>query len=541
VNSVPKAVHHQPVKAFGLNHSLIAPALVISFLVSTKINWHPHHSYDIWLWDETWYLSNGISDLRHFLYFGESYENAPLYSAFYSIVHHLWVDDPIFCYFYGGVAIITIFIVMSFLSFLAVSRSLVISLACMGMLTIGNAADIWPRVSLAAIIVISVTIIVSKWSNASLNASSIMTIGAFITSFVRPEFVVSLYLFMILTFILLVRRVMMFRLMPLSRTDFPAVISIASLLCFSAFWSFPILHISARGFLAFGQHFAVRVAQEQRLDMDPWINWRRITEESFPGANSIASALLINPATFALFLFKNLAATVRSAISTYVMPITPWRGLSRIIVLVSYIWLTFRILRAFIEQSSPIKKLSGVDKIVVCGILIFITPVAVSCIVISPRSHYLVIAVFLLLLLISTIVGHLAIEERPHTIVAASCILFWFTPTLIVPSQPNLEIIRKLRDLPRVSTMVEIDGGWCTYLLPRCQTIFAYELDNTVNLNEYLDERHVDAIFVSPALLRHTPVSSNPQFANIVRDPAPNGWTVWPINNKNYLLTRKTK
>jgi hypothetical protein len=66
-------------------------------------------------------------------------------------------------------------------------------------------------------------------------------------------------------------------------------------------------------------------------------------------------------------------------------------------------------------------------------------------------------------MLISAMVGHLILEERSFFAAVASCIVFLFTPALYAlytTTQPNLEIIRKLRDQQGISTMVEMDGGW---------------------------------------------------------------------------------
>jgi hypothetical protein len=542
----------RPIKAFEPNWIFIAIAFAFSILTLVKINWYMPRSYDIWLWDETWYLFNGISDGHNLFYFGDPYEtatlysyfyrfeNAPLYSAFYTSVHNFW-SDATSTYLYGGNIIIILSIAMAFFAFLAVSNSLVFSLACVGILTISNAASIWPRVSLAAIALISITVIATRLSKTIFSATSIMMVGAFLAAFIRPEFVLSLYIFMILNAFFAVHKAITFRSASLSSADLPALISIAALFGLAVAWSFPILHLSAKGFSAFGQHFAVRVVAKQGLDINPWVNWRRITEQSFPGANSVVSAFIINPRAVAAFLIDNAVGTAEAAISTYIMPITPWHGLSRIVVLAFYAAVTYQVLRACTYKTSQIRHFSGIDKMMVCAILIFMAPVAISCIIVYPRSHYLVMLAFLVLMLICTLVGHLTLEERPFTVVVASCVLFWFTPALYSINQPNLEIIRKLRDLPGISTMVEIDGGWCTYLSPQCKTIFAYDLDKVVDVKSYFDERRVDAIFVSEGLLRYTPVSGNPQFANIIEDPTASSWTVRTLNNESYLLIREAK
>jgi hypothetical protein len=494
-------------------------------------------SFDIWLWDETWYLHNGISDSRNFFYFGDSYENAPLYSSFYTIVHCLW-SNPIYTYFYGGVIVIVLFVVMSFFAFLVISSSLTFSLACVGILTIGNAADVWPRVSLAAIALISATLVSARLCKSLFSAAAIMMVGAFLTAFIRSEFVVSLYILIVLTGIIAISKVINFRSASFSLADTPALFAIVSLLGLAVVWSFPVLHLSAKGFTAFGQHFALRAVAYQGSGTNPWVNWNRITQQAFPGAGSVVSAFIINPRELARFLFENAAGTFRAAISTYLMPITPWRGFSRITLLVVYVTLGYQVLRGCRLRLSRARAFSELDKMTVFGILTFIVPVAVSCIIVYPRSHYLVILVFLVLMLICTLPGLLILEEHPFNLAAVSCVLLWFTPALHAINQPNLEIIRKLRDIPNISRMVEIDRGWCTYLAQPCETIFAYDLDKVIDLKSYFKKKGVDTIFVSKELLRYTPVFENPQFVNIVEDPVANGWTVETLDSNNYLLIR---
>jgi hypothetical protein len=416
----------------------------------------------------------------------------------------------------------------------------VFSFACVGILTIGNAASVWPRVSLAAIAIIGTTVIAARLCTTIFSAASTLMIGAFLATFVRPEFVLSFYIFMLITAVIVIQKVMTFRFSSFSFGDFPALINIASLIGLTVIWSFPILHSSARGFVAFGQHVALRLIGEQGLT-NPFDNWGQITEQSFPGANSVVSAFIVNPRAFLKFLYLNAIGTVWAVISTYIIPITPWRGLSRIILFVFYSALTYQVLGALTHKTSKIRVVSKIDKMTEYGILIFIAQTVVSCILTYPSSHIVVILTFLMLMSICAMVGRLILDERAFFATVASCIVFVFTPALYTITQPNLEIIRKLRDQQGISTMVEMDGGWCTYMFPQCKTIFAYELPNVLDPKSYFDENRVDAIFVSERLLRYTPVAGNPRFANIIEDPTANGWSVRTLDSENYLLIRKAK
>jgi hypothetical protein len=217
-------------------------------------------------------------------------------------------------------------------------------------------------------------------------------IGAFLTAFVRADFVLSFYIFMLITAVIAIQKVRSVRSTSFSLGDFPAIISIAALICLTVIWSFPILHFSGRGFSALGQHFAVRLIGEQGLT-NPWDNWRQITEQSFPGATSVAGAFIVNPRAFLKFLYFNGIDTVRAEISTYIIPITPWRGLSRIIVFVFYSALTYQVLRvtyqvvrARTHNSFKIRAASKIGTMTEFGILVFIAQTLVSCIVIYPAS-----------------------------------------------------------------------------------------------------------------------------------------------------------
>src|SRR3954451_10617277 len=115
-----KPFHRRPTEALTTlwQYTALRPTYVFlglcSILVTlAKMNWYLPQSYDIWLWDETWYLHNGISDPQEFFYFGSSYENGPLYSFFYAVIHSLVWRDPIYTYLYGGAVVIVFCLVMA--------------------------------------------------------------------------------------------------------------------------------------------------------------------------------------------------------------------------------------------------------------------------------------------------------------------------------------------------------------------------------------------------------------------------------------------
>src|SRR5581483_5094281 len=87
-----------------------------------------------------------------------------------------------------------------FLTFLAVfaclavlSRSYVFSSLALGILLLSPAPTVWPRVSLAAIIILALTLMAATAPRKTSACFAILMLGAFLVSFVRPEFVLAFY------------------------------------------------------------------------------------------------------------------------------------------------------------------------------------------------------------------------------------------------------------------------------------------------------------------------------------------------------------
>jgi len=179
--------------ALGKNHRLLVAvkwiAIVLVVLSFAKTLQNAPSNFDIELWDETNYLSDGISKTRPLF---ADYEDSGLYSAFYRVLS-IFISDPVDLYLYEANVIVFLTFLAVFACLAVLSRSYVFSSLALGILLLSPAPTVWPRVSLAAIIILALTLMAATAPRKTSACFAILMLGAFLVSFVRPEFVLAFY------------------------------------------------------------------------------------------------------------------------------------------------------------------------------------------------------------------------------------------------------------------------------------------------------------------------------------------------------------
>ncbi|MEI9988067.1 MAG: hypothetical protein WDN69_36165 [Aliidongia sp.] len=121
--------------------------------------------------------------------------------------------------------------------------------------------------------------------------------AAYLAAFIRPEFVLSFYILLVLQLGILVelplrRRRMARGLAPVTSPELAAAgVASAFIAAMSFIWSFPVLQGGERAFVAFGAHYAMQYATAHKLDIDAWIDWRLVITDQFPGAHTVFEAV----------------------------------------------------------------------------------------------------------------------------------------------------------------------------------------------------------------------------------------------------------
>jgi hypothetical protein len=278
-------------------------------------------------------------------------------------------------------------------------------------------------------------------------------------------------------------------------------------------WSFPMLKGGERAMMAFGQHYAVRWVSEHNSGLDPWLNYKSITDTMFPGATTPMQALFANPSEWLHFTIQNvfgIVPTIRKlllGVGTYKAT-----GVLLTVVLLGLL-VSVRSMHNRVQDigwSSVLKTLPLVES----G-LYAVAPLT-ALVLVYPNAYSAV------LLLAALMPGCFAVA-RWHSwskmsdlfiaLCAALAIATVARPLPAIGRQPTLSAIVSLRklNLP-IHRMLEIDGGWCTYLTPPCPTNphsalkpmsgRFWDTRKPKPVLETVVEEDIDAIMVSDALVQ---------------------------------------
>jgi hypothetical protein len=520
---------------------------------------------DIGLWDETIYLGGGLSHTFDFA----AYEADPLYQAYYYAVG-LAIQDAKDVYFFGGLALqLTTLCSIGFVAWI-LSRSLAIATFTFGLILCSPFLLAWPRISYLAVIFVVWGCLLASLETRLANRLALTMLVSFLICFVRPEFVLTMYLsggaLLVVLFGWTVPeayRVVQGRVqfeshdLYLYRLDLYRLgtyLSLFVVLCFA--WSFPLLRGDQRAMEAFGQWYAVWWVSEHGSPLDPWLNWSSIVEKVFPGAASPAQALLSNPTEWIRSRIHNISA----------YPLTMTRlllGRGSIVIAFGLFWLLsiaawsmHNRMRSVIGLSSSLKTVPLVE----CGL--YAAAPLVTMILVYPNAHYAVI-------LLSALIPSCVAVGRWHSwskvadlaiaLLGALAIAVAARP-LPLTDQPILQTIIELRNLNLpIRRMLEVDGGWCTYLKPPCATEFPSAgsadeatqggeaqasvstermLETTTPLLKMVVDRRVDAILVSTRLRDFLRTRQDRSLDGLITDQSASGteWRRYEIADGRYLL-----
>jgi hypothetical protein len=521
---------HGAIKQFCRYGCLVVIALLALATWRRYSNW-PSDS-DIGLWDETIYLNGGLSHTFDFA----SYEQAPLYEAYYYAVG-LFIHDATDVYFFGGLVLQLITLCsIGFVTWI-LSRSLAVAALTFGLVLCSPFLLSWPRVSYLAVVFVVLGSWLATLETRVANRLALTTLVSFIICFVRPEFVITMYLAGGALLVVLigwtgpeiyrfVRGRAQVEIRDLCRLA--AYLSAAGVLCFA--WSFPLLQGGQRAMAAWSQHYAVRWVSDHGWFVNPWLYYMPIVEKVFPGAKTPAQALLSNPTEWLRFTVHNMLGSIPSMRSLLSGPESRMIALGLFGLLFVSAWSMPNRMQS-VGFLSVLKSMPFVE----CA-LYAVAPLA-AMVLIYPEPHYAVI------LLSALMICCVAVGRRHSwskvsdlfiALLAALAIALAVHP-LPVTDRPVLQTIIELRDLNLpIRRMLEADGGWCAYLKPPCTLEYASE--GVPVLKTVLD-RKVDAILISPTF-RHLLWTRNDQSLDELINQRAGGmeWRRYEIGDGQYLL-----
>lgn len=480
-----------------------------------------------------------------------STEWGPLYTQWYKFILFI-LPDRITALYFNHLALALLFAgtLYAFTYYLNLPTGYGFFIAIAAILTGIIAVDI--RVGLLALIVLILTFLVvvrlqsvpAKWFAAAT--------GALITAYIRPEFWLT---FLLLASTLLVVLWRANRTPILHRIGY--ALGLGGLFVVCAL-SFGVIELgSKRSWVAFGQHFAANAVIWSGSNLDPWTDWRQITQQTFGNADSIGTAAFNNP--------RALIAHV--AVNSFFMPwyllrllITPafliaiggvlagW-GISNVVIGRSRLqpmaiasWLKQR----WYEGRSSF----AVNYIAMICICLCALPVTIAAVVIWPSVRHLSFILTLMSLTI-LIVWQPALVRLPATTTTRAIIWsaiglsgLWLggfylhqQPSL---NQPNLNTVRVIQSLAIAQDINALPA--CALAQMAGPNVREIAVDPTKSLTHLLRDQAFQLVITGDSRLdnRH-PYRNDPMWPDFIANPERYGFVRIAIpQTTRSLLVAKT-
>ena len=496
------------------------------------------HIFDIALYDESGYMHRGQAPgLLNF----SNYEWAPLYSLYYRAVS-LVVRDPVDVYMVGGLLVLFAAFLLGALATQLLSGNPILAVLLAAFPLFAGVFVIWPRPSFLVIAMLGAAIPLALRFRRTADKAAILTVVAFLLTFVRPEFITAFYLMLAVaaaSFLWMLWS--QGRVTPEGRQTLAALLTVpglsfAAVAALALAWSLPAPVGYGRAFMAFGQHYALRYVVDHGLPLSSWQNWLPIVAREFPGASTVGAAFRIAPVKFLHFYAANLGdmiteiwQTARQVIDRRAL----FFGIGAAMLVAGAAW-QLRAVRPDRGQIRvPDASRGGLGPDILLIVILGLPPL-LGCILVYPRLHYIIMVEFIACLLLARALRGLAprglAPPLAPALAAALGLLLVFSIQPLPPApQPNVAIIRTLRALPPVRQMVEDDGGWCYYLPSRCTPYFLDAMTDATELRDLMAKDFFDAVMISPSVRSYAAAHPDLALDFLFAGASHPGWTSYPL------------
>jgi hypothetical protein len=514
----------------------LAVLAFIALLVLAR-SLHREAVFDLHLWDESFYLLNGIRLLTVGF---PTPEWGPLYAAWYWL-ESLLIHDRIALYYANWAFLLAANLVVAWLVMRKLGVGFLVTVGALTALAFAGAFDSIANIQMLASAILGLAILVAlgrrTLSGAFSAAASMVAVGVF----VRPDLAVAFAALLTGTCIsAVVER-------SLWRPAIPAGIALVACLAFGN----PFGGNQARAFVAFGQHYAKNAnaaAPPQARIQRPDVDWYRFVVADFGRVESVRDAILANPAAFMWHIGQN-ACRLASRLAGPVTPGVPGGGVMGWGLLLALVAGAAASLR---KHDRTALLLAAVAASAVLG-------EAASALLVFPNEPYLAIPVLAVVALgLSGIRTWRPRRDAALAGAAAALVLAiapgrtsaapWYvpverapTPEAVCPGCPYgaavANSIAWIRAAPGARFLILSDFPASIAYSPNWQAD-GFGFDRCPELIRCIDE--LGAVTIDPAFVEFYSIRSDPLLPILLTNPAALGLSDKRVLAQNVLLLAKT-
>lgn len=493
---------------------------------------------DIALFDETGYLNAGLH--LHSLGLPHA-ESAPLYAIWYYVLSFLRAD-PV-ALFYLNFKALTTLLPLSLYAVLRRYQCPLLPAVIIAFLFLISGANlaVGPKVSQFAVLVILASLFVASFAQSNTARLAIITGGALLSSYARPE----LFFAFALLFVLSVG-VFLVKERHVSNLSSVLGLAVGSILLIAALGVPP--SGGWRSSMAFAQHFSLNwVSWTHNTELSPWDDWQEIVARNFGGAQSITDAARNNPPLFVNHLVYNALNIPRPLIREFfrhaniLLPFE-YQDVEANLLLLAVI---LSVVVAYRQNLRELPARLRAEKLIALALGCYLVVSLVSVILIYPDEHYLLITGILLIVLVALLITPEPLTQnlKPSQLLALALIIALITPfpsellgNFGTPNAATIQTIRMLK-IHEPVTMLDDQGNFSAYLGDNFRGVGGHEV--SPNFDLFLKQKDINMILVTPVLQQDKHLN-NPEFYAFLKNYADAGYTGIEIPSTDRRLLYKS-
>ena len=269
-----------------------------------------------------------------------------------------------------------------------------------------------------------------------------------------------------------------------------------------------------RSLVAFGEHFSYNYSQWNNIDQYLWLAWEEVFTQSFGEPTSLTASLKANPQLFfkhVLTNSENFIYEITSLTSSLLIPLKFNSTLSLFIGLVILVIV-------FIYFLLNSREALSIELIL---LVLLATPTIISCLLIYPRGHYIVLLVPLIAYLMMFALKQLTLEKQYNLIgiLLLNIVFVFLTPKAsqfkyfelrkkegVLNNQLAIQLFEQ-SNLQQPVTMLSNEGDFNEYTSKQINWIVP-NLKKGKDFYSFLNEQNPDLIYLTSSIFK------NPNYAN---------------------------
>lgn len=491
---------------------------------------------DMILWDEAFYMLKGLDIFNKI-----PKEWGPAYGLWYKLLSY--IREDLVQLYYSNFRILVISGGLALFGALLLRRVHPLAaflLAGLYLISPINTGT-WPYISHFCVLIIWLAVGLSAISRSMPVQWMAFAAAALLLSYARPEFYLSFLLLLLPLGISLMRhRTALGRLETYVGAAFIAfVVAGHYLMGFGLFEQGPLFKGSqyTRQVFAFGQHYAINAGEWNGI-RHAWLAWEGIFAEKFEVSTSLFATISSNFPEF----WKHVAANISHYVQwtfgylSGVLFAGSVTGGSLIAVRLGWLAVVVFLVVRFVRPGRVLPFVEPANRIALFSLAVLALPAAISCVLIYPRDHYLLLQMPLLLFAIALFfpageggkqVSRLAAVAGAGILLAAMAPsggkVTYFDHWDGRTDTRNYQAIQYLRglEIEQPTQLLENEGGLTVYAgQPQLRSVFPVDLRYEGSLADYVAAQPVGIIFVSTLLLEDPNLEGDRPWQDFLADPS---------------------